>query len=177
MFVNWWGDRSAGTNRYPFPLYDQEINEKAYFNSRGVSRCIFPASRAIATQEAKSSDSHSLVYVYRYKQVYGMAIRPSFYCDDKEIARLQNGRYMALDLKPGKHEFRSNDKQSVIDLDMKADQNYYIRLDLAPGVMKAHGRLTLMLPEQGASEFKLLKPVERKMVKDHALFAPGFVPE
>jgi hypothetical protein len=135
------------------------------------------SSTVIAAQDAKSSDTSSLVYLYRYKQVYGMAIRPSIYCDDKEIARLQNGRYLALVLKPGKHQFRSNDKQSVIDLDMKAGQNYYFRLELAPGVMKTHGRLTLMLPEQGASEFKLLKPVDRKMVKDGTFLAPGYAPE
>ena len=133
--------------------------------------------RVIVAQDAKSSDKLSLVYVYRYKQAYGMAIRPSIYCDDKETARLQSGRYLALGLKPGKHQFRSIDQQSVIDMDLKADQSYYIRLDLAPGVMKAHGRLTLMLPEQGASEFKLLKPIGRAMVKDRMFLAPGFVPE
>jgi hypothetical protein len=141
------------------------------------------ASLAIASQmvspaqDAKSSDTPSIVYVYRYKQAYGMAIRPSIFCDDKEIGRLQNGRYLALGLKPGKHQFRSNDKQSIIDMDLKADQSYYIRLDLATGVMKAHGRLTLMLPEQGASEYKVLKPIDRDMVKDRTFLAPGFAPE
>ena len=130
----------------------------------------------IAADDAKAPDK-TLVYVYRYKQAYGMAIRPSIYCDDIEIARLQNGRYLALGLKPGKHKFRSNDRQSVIDMVLKADESYYIRLDLATGVMKAHGRLTLMLPEQGASEFKLLKPVDRGMVKDRTFLAAGFTPE
>jgi hypothetical protein len=103
-------------------LNDQESMKKSapYASLALVS---LASSMAIAAQDAKSSDTPSLVYVYRYKQVYGMAIRPSIYCDDKEIARLQNGRYLALALKPGKHGFRSNDKQSVIDLDMKADQS------------------------------------------------------
>jgi hypothetical protein len=131
----------------------------------------------VDAQDTKAPDKTSLVYVYRYKQAYGMAIRPSIYCDDKEVARLQNGRYLALGLTPGKHQFRSNDKQSVIDIDLKADQSYYIRLDLATGVLKAHGRLTLMLPEQGASEFKLLKPVDRAMVTDRTFLAAGFAPE
>jgi hypothetical protein len=63
-------------------------------------------------QEPKTSDSRALVYVYRYKQAMGMAIRPSIYCDNAEAARMQNGRYLELALKSGKHEFRSNDKQS-----------------------------------------------------------------
>jgi hypothetical protein len=106
-----------------------------------------------------------------------MTIRPSFYCDEKEVARVQNGRYLVLSLKLGRHEFRSNDKQSVVDLDLKATENYYIRLDLAPGLVKAHGRLTLIMPEQGQAEFKQLKPIDKTMVRDRTFLAGGFSPE
>jgi hypothetical protein len=128
-------------------------------------------------QDLKTSDTRALVYVYRYKQALGMAIRPSIYCDDAEVARMQNGRYLELALRPGTHAFRSNDKQSRIELDLKAGQRYFIRVDLATGVMKAHGRLVLMQAEQGGSEYKQLKPVDKGMVKDPALLASDFVPE
>ena len=50
---------------------------------------------------------------------------------------------MILALSPGKHAFRSNDKQSVVDLDLKSGQTYFIRIDIATGFWKGHGRLTL----------------------------------
>jgi len=34
-----------------------------------------------------------------------------------------------------------------------------------------------MLPEQGGSEFKQLKPIDKEVVKDPTLLAPDFVPE
>jgi len=133
-----------------------------------------------AQTQIRSPDGKTRVNVYRYKQAYGMALRPSIYCDGKDIARLQNGRSVVLALAPGKHVFRSNDKQSQIDLDLKPDQEYYIRIDLAKlavGLVKAHGRLTLVQAEQGAAEFKQMKAIDVNMVKDAGFLAPEFVPE
>src|ERR1022692_1708781 len=77
------------------------------------------------------------VFVYRYKQFYGSAISPSVYCDEVQMARMENGRYFVVTLPPGKHEFRSNDKQSGMELDAKEGQDYYIRVEITLGVFKA----------------------------------------
>ena len=128
-------------------------------------------------QDAKFADGKVRVYVYRYRQAYAKAIRPSLYCDDQDVARVQNGRYLVLALEPGKHEFWSNDTQSRVAIDMKPGQTYYLRIDLATGLLKAHGRLTMMLPEQGESEYRQLKPIDKDMVKSGALLASEFLPE
>jgi hypothetical protein len=43
-----------------------------------------------------------------------------------------------------------------------------VRIDEATGFWKGHGRLTLVLPEQGTAEYKLQKPIEedRKIEKE-----------
>jgi hypothetical protein len=55
-------------------------------------------------------------------------------------------------------------------LDLKSGQSYFIRVDIAAGVMKGHGRLTLMSAEQGSYELKSdkLKPLDGGKVKDQA---------
>lgn len=116
------------------------------------------------------------VVVYRYKQYVGKALRPSIICDEKDVVRLQNGRMVVLEVSPGKHSFRSNDQQSVIELYIKPGQDYYIRLDIAAGFWKGHGRLNLMMPEQGAGEVKKMKPVDEDMVEDTLLLAKDFTP-
>jgi hypothetical protein len=100
------------------------------------------------------------VFVYRYKQFYGSAISPSVYCDEVQMARMENGRYFVVTLPPGKHEFRSNDKQSGMELDAKEGQDYYIRVELAPGFAKGHGRLVATPLEQGSYEIRKLKPLD-----------------
>ena len=120
-------------------------------------------------------DSKTRVNVYRYKQYAGKGIRPSIYCDEKEMARIQSGRYFVVLAAPGKHVFRSNDKQSQIELDLKPGQEYYIRVEIATGFWKGHGRLTLVMPEQGSGELKQLKPVDKDMIVDHDLVVAGDV--
>lgn len=123
-----------------------------------------------AAPASDASASKATVYVYRYKQFVGSALAPSVYCDGNQLARMENGRYFAVKVDPGKHTFTSNDKQSGIDLDLKAGQEYFIRVELAAGFAKGHGRLILMSSEQGSYELKSdkLKPLDADKVVDKA---------
>ena len=115
---------------------------------------------------AAQASEKATVYIYRYKQFMGAALNPSVYCDEQELARMDNGRYFAVNVDAGKHSFRSNDKQANIEIDTKAGQKYFIRVEIASGLMKGHGRVVMMAPEQGESEIKRLKPLESSDVKD-----------
>jgi hypothetical protein len=109
----------------------------------------------------------AVVYVYRNRNSSGPPPNsPSVFCDEQELARMQNGRYFSIRLDAGKHSFRSTDGQSVADLDVKDGQAYYIRGEVVPVRLKPRGRLTLMSKEQGASEARTLKPLDSGMVKD-----------
>lgn len=134
---------------------------------------VFVSLVAMAQEPAKtpsndSGDSKATVYVYRYKQFTGSALAPSVFCDESQLARMENGRYFSVRLDPGKHVFHSNDKQSGIELDAKAGQQYFIRVELVAGVMKGHGRLILVAPEQGAYELQSpkLKPLDADKIVD-----------
>src|SRR5215469_16227805 len=115
---------------------------------------------------SKSDDSQATVHIYRYKQFVGSALAPSVYCDETELARMENGRFLTAKLSSGKHTFYSNDKQAGIDVDLKSGQDYYIRVEIAAGMMKGHGRLRLVAPEQGGYEIKKLKPLDADKIKD-----------
>jgi len=121
-----------------------------------------------APQTAEAKPAKATVYVYRYKQFVGSALAPSVYCDETQLARMENGRYFAAKIDPGKHTFRSNDPQSGLELEAKAGQEYFVRVEIAAGVMKGHGRLILMSPEQGSYELKSkkLKPLDEAKVVD-----------
>ena len=122
-----------------------------------------------STTAPKTQDSSkATVYVYRYKQFVGSALAPSVFCDDVQLARMENGRYFTTIVDPGKHIFRSNDEQSGIVLQAVAGQQYFIRVDIAAGFMKGHGRLTMMDSQQGMYELTSdkLKPLDASKVMD-----------
>ena len=118
--------------------------------------------------QTPSAQAKASVYVYRYKQFVGSALAPSVYCDDIQLARMENGRYFTVRLDPGQHTFRSNDAQSGVALDVKAGQEYFIRVDIATGMLKGHGRLALTSFEQGRYELQSskLKPLDAGKVTD-----------
>ena len=118
------------------------------------------------TQAVETPKDMGRVFVYRYKSFQGGALEPSIYCDEVQLARMDNGRFFVVDLPLGKHSFRSDDKQSVIELDLKAGQVSYIRMELAVGFWKGHGRLTMVMPEQGTGEVKKLQYLGADKIKD-----------
>src|SRR5712692_10350719 len=119
--------------------------------------------------DAKAADQKPIVYFYRIKQFAGSGLEPSVYCDDKELARMDNGRYFGVTLEPGKHTCRMGDKQTGFELDMKPGQEYYAKVTLETGFWKGHGRLTLLQNEQGAFEIKKVKLLGADKVKDRSL--------
>ncbi len=127
-----------------------------------------PISEAKPTQSPTVGEK-PIIYFYRTKQYAGSALEPSVYCDDKELARMDNGRYFGVTLEPGKHTCRMGDKQTGFEIDMKAGEEYYARVTLETGFWKGHGRLTLMQKEQGAFEVKKVKLLGADKVKDRSL--------
>lgn len=115
-----------------------------------------------------STPAIAMLRVYRHRRYMGYALAPSIYVDDKQVARVGNGRRVTIKLAPGPHTVRSDDKSSAISIEAKSGQEYYIRIDEEAGFWKGHGKLTLLMPEQGAAEYKLQKPIEedRKLAKD-----------
>ena len=126
---------------------------------------------------AAASEGQATVYIYRYKQFVGSALSPSVFCDDTELARMENGKFFVVKLAPGKHVFHSNDKQAGIEADLKAGLDYYIRVEIAPGMMKGHGRLISVASEQGSYEIKTLKSLPADKVKDTQRVVPVSLPQ
>jgi hypothetical protein len=104
------------------------------------------------------------VHVYRLPQFVGSALFPSIYVDGEQVARVGNGRRVTIKLTPGSHNIKSDDKGSAITLDVKAGQEYFIRLDEVQGMMKGKGKVTLVSSDQGAPEYNLQRPIEESRV-------------
>jgi Protein of unknown function (DUF2846) len=126
------------------------------------------SSEAITASQTSTQTDKATVYVYRYRSFEGGALVPSVFCDDAQLARIQNGRYFTVKVSPGKHTFQSNDKQSGVAVDLKPGEEYFLRVEIAAGLMKGHGRLLAVMPEQGRFDLqsKKMKPVDEDKVSD-----------
>lgn len=126
-----------------------------------------PSPAAVQPPVATKTDK-ARIYFYRIKQFAGSALEPSVYCDDKELARMDNGRYFAVDLDPGEHTCRMGDNQTGFTVETKSGESYYAKVTIDTGFWKGRGRLTLLQKEQGAFELKKVKPLDAAKVKDRS---------
>lgn len=121
---------------------------------------------------AASQETMAKVIVYRKQNSGAFAVKPSVYCDEEQLARLDNGYYFTVKIKPGKHTLRSNNKHSGILLEVKSGETYYVRMDMGVNgnwSLKASGEMSLIPAEQALYEVKRLKPIKADHVKNKTM--------
>jgi uncharacterized protein DUF2846 len=99
-------------------------------NSPASPNTPFP-SPVTAPITSQDDDSKATVYAYRPGKFMGKALEPSVFLDDKKLLDMDNARYFALKLDPGRHILRSNEKDSEIDQTREAAKTYYVKITIA----------------------------------------------
>lgn len=79
---------------------------------------------------------------------------------------MDNGRYFAISITPGKHSCYIGDKKSGFEVDIKSGEFRYVKITLEAGFWIGHGIMTLVQPEQAIFEIKTLKLLGANKIKD-----------
>jgi hypothetical protein len=124
------------------------------------------AAPAPATATATAGDGKVTVYVFRHKNFSSRNMQPSVYVDGEEVARIDDGKFFAVKLTPGKHTVEVNKGHTGAEVEMKGGEEYYFRVEYIPGFLKARSKIDFIQKEQGAVEIKKMKPLEDKWIKD-----------
>ena len=91
--------------------------------------------------ESSSKELKAIIIIGRLQDFGTRNWRPSVYVDETELARSQNGRYLVAKVDPGKRTVRAEDPKHSLQMELKAGDCYFFRVEIASGLAKAHGRL------------------------------------
>lgn len=116
-----------------------------------VAAAIAPAPAA-STPSAPATTGEATVYFYRPRRFQGSALKPSVFVDDARVGKMHNGDSIKYTVSAGDHRIYSTDKSTGMELDAKAGQTYYVRIDIQVGAFKGHGGVTLVDPQEGKYE-------------------------
>ncbi len=142
----------------PITVYVAQEKRFRLDGSTLVAVATDPANTAANTEEAT-------VFIYRPKKMAGSALEPSVFVDDTELARMDNGRYFAIKVKPGKHIIRMTDDKKGYALDMGPGQKYFFRIGIEMGMFKGHGKITLDDADRAIKEIQKLKFLDQDKIK------------
>jgi len=145
---------TAGT---PVTVY---VAEEKHFRVEGSSLVAVAGETPTPANAADAT-----VFIYRPSKMMGKALEPSVFVDDTELARMDNGRYFALKLKPGKHIIHMTDDKKGYAIDMGPGQTYFFRIGIEMGMMKGHGKITLDEADRATAEIKKLKFIGKDKIK------------
>ena len=142
----------------PITVYVAQEKRFRLDGSTLVAVAMEPSASAANSEEAT-------VFIYRPKKIVGSALEPSVFVDETELARMDNGRYFAIKVKPGKHIIRMTDDKKGYALDMGPGQKYFFRIGVEAGMFKGHGKITLDDAERSIKEIQKLKFLDQDKIK------------
>jgi Protein of unknown function (DUF2846) len=79
--------------------------------------------------------------------------KPAAFCDNQQIAEMQGGKYVTLNVSAGKHTFTSSKEKNRVEVDVKPGEQYFIRIN-------EPGELELVPGVQGRQQIVLMSPLE-----------------
>jgi len=94
-------------------------------------------------------------------------VTPTVFVDGRALAKLDGTRFFIVRLDPGSHAFHLKDKKrGGIEMDFRAGEVYYIRMDMREGATVGPSGLVLMSRENGEFDLRQMKPVDEGDIKD-----------
>jgi hypothetical protein len=118
---------------------------------------VFAASLSVAQD--------STVVVFRRSAFTGSALKPSVYVDGNQAARLENGRYLSLQVAPGKHTFGSTAKNDApLEVAVNPSQTVYLEMIIMTGGWHGGGRLIPVGQDDAMSALARLKTQDGKPI-------------
>jgi hypothetical protein len=121
------------------------------------------AASTVSSATAGDMQTGTVVF-YRIRRFVGSALEPSVYCNDQELANMDNGRYFKAALAPGSYICRSTD-QTVVSFNLAPGETRYMRVEILTGFMKGHGTIHEVQARQGEIEIQKLKPADADHIK------------
>jgi Protein of unknown function (DUF2846) len=150
-----------------------KASAKTSTSGTSVQTAPFASSSSTAIGQA---DPKATVYIYRPGKLMGKALEPSVFLDEQKLLDMDNARYLAVKLEPGRHILRSNEKNSEIDQTWDASKTYYVKITIAAGMMKGHGQMGMVTEKLALKEMEKLRPLDRENVAKDYLAVVDFTP-
>jgi hypothetical protein len=138
-------------------------------NIRAVAYCVILLLSSIAVPAI--GQDKAVVYVWKTWHVNTLRrITFDVYLDAKPIAKLDRNRYFVALVTPGRHVFSTKTlSASAVELDLKAGNSYYLRMDTTNGLTVGHPVLSHVSEEEGQTAIKQAQPIDPTDVIDHSV--------
>ena len=98
------------------------------------------------------------------------------FLDEQKLLDMDNARYFTLRVDPGRHVFRSNEKDSEIDQTWEGGKSYIVNITIAPGMMKGHGQMGMVTEALALKEMLKLRPLDSDHVEAASLAIVDLTP-
>ena len=103
------------------------------------------------------------VTIFRPSLSWGSLNAPSLYCGRVALTHLWNGRYLKVQLPPGRYSFESSDNQAL-ELHLEEGQEVYVQMQMLAKGLGMKGHMAQVSSGEGEDEVAALREMNAKEV-------------
>jgi hypothetical protein len=120
-----------------------------------------------------ASDDFATVYLYRLRVYAASKRKMTLSLDGEALTYLQNGRYYAIKMKPGRHVLSDKKQTDNIEFNVEAGQKYYLRAEFAEaGIFGFNTRFSFSDESTGKSDLRRLMVGDANQIKNSEMIKP-----
>jgi hypothetical protein len=112
-----------------------------------------------------TTESTATLVFYRPKRFVGGGLTPSVFVNEEDVARMDNGRYFVLAVKPGTIKLSSSMKHDPTPVETKAGKTEFFEMVILTGNWKGGGRLIPTPANEAREAIQKLKALDKKWAK------------
>lgn len=122
----------------------------------------------VSVMKIAAPSESAIMYVFRRKGEGNSSEEPPVLLDGREVARMDNGRYIQVSVPPGRYTFSSNDtKEPQVTLAVETGKQYY--LEMKASDLRGIGHLQQVAEYEAGQQLLKLKPLSEKFILDKSL--------
>ena len=109
------------------------------------------------------------IHVYRKSRFVASLATWNIGVDDKQVAKIGNGRHFTVKVPAGKHMVYSELGRTPLAIDVQPNRQYYVEVELISEFFSAYVAVKLTPPTTGENDFTHTRPIEPERIYDHEL--------
>jgi hypothetical protein len=106
-----------------------------------------------------------ILHLYRSHRLVAAIQKPDVYIDGNKITKIANSQAIQMVLAPGKHTISVSKRGiesevPISNFDMRAGQEYWVRVEISSGAWAAHSKLFLVPSDQALLESNRMEEIK-----------------
>ncbi len=161
------GDNKGALDCYRIAYTNEPANEQYRASYEHLIAITVNVNVNVTPPKPPEPVGYGVIHIYRPSRFIGWAGTWNVSVDDRQTAKLGNGRHFSVKVPAGHHTIFTEMGKQPMGIDVAPGGEYYVLSEFASSFLVTYTQNTIMPADKGAKEFAATREIEADRIYDH----------